>query len=432
MARKSMTRLMLSSLALAVSAHAVGGTVTTDGPDLVIKTKGGLEVGTVDKEFSFKLNGRVMFDGASFDGVMTKNGKRANETYLRRARLEISGTLYRDFKYDVSRNFGSNGADDNWKDLSVSYTGFGPAVIKVGRFDPTFGLENATSSKWTTAIERSMVYEIAPWASASMDGEGIRVSSTFGDMLFGEAGAYRQDNEDKNGKQHTTYVMRGVVAPILEEDQVLHFGVDYGQRNVADGTEDRMRTRLSVRGTSEDSKNGNRIELGNAYLDGKDNTYALEAAYMYGPFSIQGEYHKRKAKGDRVRNGNDKDLKASGYYAQVAYTLTGESRSYKLDGGKFDKIKPNDPRLGAWEVFYRYDHLKVDQIARTNRMILAPSVDPNNVKPSAKVHTVGLNWYANEAVRLSMDYVHARTDQVQNQKGDKTGKAVTARMQYVF
>ena len=46
---------------------------------------------------------------------------------------------------------------------------------------------------------------------------------------------------------------------------------------------------------------------------------------------------------------------------QLAYTLTGEARGYKLDGGKFDSIKPNDKQMGAWEVFYRYDNIKVEE-----------------------------------------------------------------------
>ncbi|PBD21669.1 porin, partial [Pseudomonas aeruginosa] len=43
-----------SLLGLAISAQSLAGTVTTDGADIVIKTKGGLEVATTDKEFSFK------------------------------------------------------------------------------------------------------------------------------------------------------------------------------------------------------------------------------------------------------------------------------------------------------------------------------------------------------------------------------------------
>ncbi len=82
------TGFAASALALFVSAQALAGTVTTDGADIVVKTKGGLEVGTVDKQFSFKIGGCLQLDGGSFDGFYTQNGNRADETYLRRARLE--------------------------------------------------------------------------------------------------------------------------------------------------------------------------------------------------------------------------------------------------------------------------------------------------------------------------------------------------------
>ena len=42
MIRKHFAGFAASALALAVSAQAFAGTVTTDGADLVIKTKGGL------------------------------------------------------------------------------------------------------------------------------------------------------------------------------------------------------------------------------------------------------------------------------------------------------------------------------------------------------------------------------------------------------
>ncbi|HFT4720691.1 TPA: porin, partial [Pseudomonas aeruginosa] len=72
MIRKHSLGFVASALALAVSAQAFAGTVTTDGADIVIKTKGGLEVATTDKEFSFKLGGRLQADYSRFDGFYTK------------------------------------------------------------------------------------------------------------------------------------------------------------------------------------------------------------------------------------------------------------------------------------------------------------------------------------------------------------------------
>ncbi|MCB2487441.1 porin, partial [Listeria monocytogenes] len=62
MIRKHSLGFVASALALAGSAQAFAGTVTTDGADIVIKTKGGLEGATTDKEFSFKLGGRLQAD----------------------------------------------------------------------------------------------------------------------------------------------------------------------------------------------------------------------------------------------------------------------------------------------------------------------------------------------------------------------------------
>src|SRR5690606_33428764 len=150
-----------SALALAISAQAFAGTVTTDGADIMIKTKGGLEVGTTDKAFSFKLGGRIQADYSRFDGFYTKNGNSADAGYFRRAFLELGGVLYSDWAYQINYDFSRNAGGDNrdeddyFDEVSLAYNGFAPVSIKVGRFDPEFGLEKATSSKWVTAQERT-------------------------------------------------------------------------------------------------------------------------------------------------------------------------------------------------------------------------------------------------------------------------------------
>ncbi len=435
--RGVMAGFATSALALAVSAQAFAGTVTTDGTDLVIKTKGGLEVATTDKEFSFKLGGRLQADYGRFDGFHTKNGDAGDGAYFRRAFLELSGVAYKDWKYVISYDFAHNAgsAEDGYFDeASIAYTGFSPVNLKFGRFDPDFGLEKATSSKWITAIERNAAYEISDWVNSSENGLGAQASAVVGGMAWVSAGLTAKDNNDVDGDSVKQFNVRGVFAPMSEPGNVLHLGLNYANRDLSDAAADgRIRPRLTVRGVStaggnDAGPNGNRAVFGGfqgvAGDFANDAAWGTELAWAAGPFSAQAEYLSRKLKADRA---TIKDVDASGYYGQVAYTLTGESRGYKLDGAKFDSIKPANKQIGAWEVFYRYDHITVE-----DDNVLTATATREVGDTEAKLHTVGVNWYANESVKVAANYVTSSTDKITNTVGDDQGDAVVMRLQYVF
>ena len=426
-----------SALALAISAQAFAGTVTTDGADIMIKTKGGLEVGTTDKAFSFKLGGRVQADYSRFDGFYTKNGNTADAGYFRRAFVELGGVMYTDWAYQINYDLSQNAGGDNRKEdgyfdeASLAYNGFAPVSIKVGRFDPEFGLEKATSSKWVTAQERTAAYDLVDWANGHNGGMGIQVSGAAGPTLYGSAGLYAKDatNSTEDGDSATQFNLRGVFAPMYEAGNVLHFGLNYAQRDLSDTEFDsRIRSRLGMRGVSTDGgqdagDNGNRLTLAGAEdtpagAFGDDAAWGVEAAWAMGAFSLQGEYVSRSLEAD---DDAYEDVDADGYYVQAAYTLTGEPRGYKL--GKFDAIKPSNKQLGAWEVFYRYDHLS----AEDDNGSFASKDDVEG-----KVHNVGLNWYANESVKISGVYVKSKVDNAENSNGDDSGDGFVMRAQYVF
>lgn len=171
-----------SLIGASLSATVQAGTVTTDGADIVLKTKGGLELATTDKEFSFKLGGRVQMDYGTFDGYYTKNGNNADAAYFRRAYLELGGTLYRDWKYQINYDFSRNVGNDStgyFDEGSLTYTGFNPLNLKVGRFYTDFGMERANSSKWVTAMERNLSYDLAEWVNDN-NGMGLQANAVVG------------------------------------------------------------------------------------------------------------------------------------------------------------------------------------------------------------------------------------------------------------
>lgn len=304
-----------------------------------------------------------------------------------------------------------------------------------------------------TAIERSAVLDLASWTTDHEDGMGVQINGTTAGMFYGSASIQQQDKgnylEDGDGKDVNSFFMRGVIAPIVSETQVLHFGLDYATRTYggAAAFDGKIDSRLGVRGVDQGGANNTgKLLLAPSDLNAAgfddDNVVGLEFAYMQGPFSAQSEYLKR----DLAGADNNGDREATGYNAMLAYTLTGESRVYKLDGAKFDTIKPFDKVNGAWEVFYRYDHLNVEDddlmVTGAGAPLAAIGVD----ETEAKVHTLGVNWYANEAVKVSLNYLMTKTDEntvkVQGTtaannrflKGndDDDGKAISLRAQYVF
>ena len=444
MIRKHFAGFAASALALAVTAQAFAGTVTTDGADIVVKTKGGLEVATTDQNFSFKLGGRLQADYGSFDGFYTKNGDSGDAAYFRRAFLELGGTVYKDFKYQLNYDFSHNSgnSDDGYFDeASMSYVGFKPVTIRVGRFDPDFGLEKATSSKWITAMERNSAYEVADWVNTHENGMGIQVSGTAADMFYGSASLASKDINDEDGKGVKQFNGRIVLAPMNKGGNVLHFGLNLAARDLNDAAFDsRIRPRLGARGVAttggnDAGSNGNRATFGGGLGLNASNLTAVgaydtdtvfggEFAFATGPFSVQAEALSRKMKAD---SNAYQDVKTSGFYGQLAYTLTGESRAYKLDGGKFDAIKPENKQYGAWEVFYRYDNIKVD-----DKNIVVSSATRETGDAKANVNTLGVNWYANEAVKLSLNYSKVSTDKITNANGDDSGDSIVGRVQYVF
>ncbi|MCY1183577.1 Porin P [compost metagenome] len=74
-------------------------------------------------------------------------------------------------------------------------------------------------------------------------------------------------------------------------------------------------------------------------------------------------------------------------------------------------------------MFYRYDNITAED---------DNGAFANIDDVEAKVHNLGVNWYANEAVKISGYYVKAKVDNATNAVGDDDGDGLVVRAQYVF
>jgi len=384
------------------------GVVTTDGPDLKIKTKGGFSVKTVDGDYGFQLGGRIQLDADSYDGVINKvaGDNTGSDTYFRRVRAELKGHT-KDWSYNFYYNL--NEESSRLDVINVTYNGWGDMLkLTMGKQKEGFGLDDSGSSKWTSAIERSIV------------SDAFDTGNNIGFMLHGHNDAITyniglfKEGSGANNELDLATTGRFVYRPFNENDNLLHLGVGFSNRSSNQGFDD-FDGRLGVRG-SEAGKTVNKA--GVSFIDDIDgdtmNIYNLEAAGVFGAFHFMAEYFSGEI--SDLNNTASSDLKVDGYSTLVGWFLTGERHTYKTKTAVFDKVKPNN-KGGAWEVFARVDNLGGD----TGANVIVNETD---------VITLGVNWYPTENVKIAFNYLNVKTDQPIG--GEDDGNAFAARLQLAY
>lgn len=361
------TKVLAVSIIALFAASANAGSVTTDGEDLVISTQGGLKVATKDKSRSFQFGGRLQWD---YDATDSDSSGKKDDFDVRRARLYTKGHV-NDWAFKVQFNIaetdGSGGGDA--EDLYVRYTGFGKAAsITVGKQKEPFGLEELTSSKDITSLERSAMTEFySPGRNAGIQVHGKGKNWTYGIGLF------EADGDSSNDFDNTALTARATFAPLKDEGRVVHLGAGFTFRE-ADTRDDEV-----------------------------DN-YNLELGTVLGAFHAQAEYF----------NGEKGNSSVDGYYVQAGWIFSGESRPYK--DGIFKRVKPASPS-GAWEAVLRYE----DGDGKYSDIGLSSS--------NGEQTTIGLNYYANNNVRLGLSYMDG---EVNSGGSTFSGDELRARVQLVF
>ena len=124
-----------------------------------------------------------------------------------------------------------------------------------------------------------------------------------------------------------------------------------------------------------------------------------EAAWVFGPLSLQGEYFHTTV--DRPAGADTANF--DGFYAYASYFLTGEHRPYKRTSGAFDRVKPNHNfglgehgGIGAWEVLLRYSQVDLNDSGLSGGRL-------NDI-------TGGVTWYLNPNWKIMFNYVYAQLD----------------------
>ena len=137
------------------------------------------------------------------------------------------------------------------------------------------------------------------------------------------------------------------------------------------------------------------------------NSYGTDFGFINGPFSFQAEFVGSKIK----RTVYPTSLFYKGYYALVAYTLSGERRGYDPKYNKFFNLTPandfsiKDGNYGAWEVAMRYNVIDLNSsyTYTDSKGIIYTGGKMKNLSTS-------LNWYLSKNMSIMFTYIYGKTD----------------------
>ncbi|MBV1961538.1 MAG: OprO/OprP family phosphate-selective porin, partial [Immundisolibacteraceae bacterium] len=162
--------------------------------DIKISTKGGLKAQSNDGAFKFQVGGRIMAD-ATFGSSDDASINDMNEgTEFRRARIFFKGQLNNDWGYKWQVDFADS--DVSTKDMFIKYK---PKGLTIGQFKQPFSLEELTSSKYITFMERGLPNVFATGRRIGVGYDSDWDGGTFAASVYGQEAGNGDENQEGFG-----------------------------------------------------------------------------------------------------------------------------------------------------------------------------------------------------------------------------------------
>jgi phosphate-selective porin OprO and OprP len=395
-----------------------------ESPSLTASAKDGFSLQSADKSFRLRLRGYVQADGRFF---LDDGEEKSTDTFLlRRVRPILEGTLYGNTDFRIMPDFGEGKTvlQDAYAELKLAP----PFNVRAGKFKSPVGLERLQSGTDMAFIERGYPTSLLPNRDVGVQVGGGFASNAltyavgvFNGVVDGGSG----DSDGNDGKDVAGRLfLQPFVASDLESLSGLGFGIA-GTVGDPEGTQSApgLPTYKSVgQQTFFSYRTGTNL-AGTVIADGNQTRISPQAYYYLGPFGLLTEYALSSID---VRKGSTAGtLDNDAWQVVASYVVTGEKASFKGVTPRRD-FKPSAGTWGAVEVLARYGELNVDEGA------FGDFADPKKSAESASSAGVGLNWYLNKGLKVSLNY-----DQTSFEGGDAAGdrpeeKALFSRVQVAF
>lgn len=394
-----------------------------DTPIVTASAKDGFSIKSPDNSFRLRIRGIVQADGRFFADNQKDNS--TTDTFsVRRARPIFEGTVGKDFDFYLMPEFGSGSASlvDAYGEFKLS----NQAKVRGGKFKAPFGLERLQSDAIANFVETGIPSNLAPNREVGFQLSGDILGDTT-NYAFGVfngsadlASATGQDTDNNNDKD---LVGRIFLQPFKNNGPETLKGLGVGVAGSYGHKEG------STIPTYKSPGQANVFSYSSGVVaDGEHIRYSPQVYFYNGSLGLLGEYIESSQKvarssGGIIRNRfTNKSWQVSGNYV-----LTGELASYK----GYTPLKNFDLSKGTWgavDVVGRYGHLDIDDSIFTDSF-----ASLNTAITEANAWGLGLNWYPNRNVRLSLDYEQTQFDRGNTSGLDrKTENAILTRFQVSY
>ncbi|MEX2317518.1 MAG: porin [Pirellulales bacterium] len=379
---------------------------------------------------TYEWRGRLFVDGVSYDDDDDTTAffgvDRDNDFGFGTARFGVEGDIFENINYVFELEF--EGTEVDFKDVYIEMHSLpGLGHFRAGHFKEPIGLEELTSSRFITFMERS--YATTTFTPARKFGVMAFNAIDDCDDATWFLGAFRDSDDSPNGiatqrddRNDWSLDSRFVWLPYYDEPSegryLVHLGASYSYRNKAEDAEFQSNSYVSNQGP---------VGVG-ALADSDDyNQLGAEFLVIWGALSFQSEYfHAFLSSGEQYH----------GAYAHVSYFLTGEHRGYEKEDKAIYRVHPFEPAFwvdtcggfccgrGAWELTAGYSYVDLEDGADiTTGTAERAFVDG---------FIVGMNWYLNPYSRMMFNYNHEMTNFVDAATPDSNANLFGVRWQIDF
>ena len=406
-----------------------------DGLNKTTIDNGRLTVSSPNGAFSLSLRALVQFDVGYFAQGRNPSSVDLNSgTNFRRAQLGFQGTVFKDWAYNFLYDFGGYGVEGRGYiyNAYIQYDGLKPFGIRVGAFTPSEGQEDQTSSGDLFFPERPASVDIARNIAGAPSREAISIFAQEDNYLvsLSYTGKKTGDGTSTGASVGTFDAQQSIIGRAawlaLSSPGVkwLVEGHITEALKLADATASPAATAIRFSNGPEVAVDASKtVDTGNIDAN-RAREFGFETAGTYADFYGQGGWFRYEI--DRRTAVPNPEF--DGWYAFLAYSLTGEQHPYDPTTASFKNIRPAKPLgtpggWGAWEVLGRYSSVDLDYLP------FASAASGGIAGGKQDVWTIGLNWYPNNAIKFQLDYDNIKVNHVNAPANDISADAVVLRSQ---